>query len=75
MVSATAAAGGLLLLGVALGWHSYPLLLTAFVFAGYGTSTGAFGATVAATHGITDGEQGLAGGLVNMAARLGRPSE
>ena len=71
MVSATAAAGGLLLLGVALGWHSYPLLLTAFVLAGYGTSTGAFGATVAATHGITDGEQGLAGGLVNMSRQVG----
>jgi EmrB/QacA subfamily drug resistance transporter len=71
VVSAAAATGGLLLLGSVLGWHNYPLLLTGFVLVGYGTSTGAFGATVAATQGIGDAEQGLAGGLVNMSRQVG----
>jgi EmrB/QacA subfamily drug resistance transporter len=71
VVSATAAAGGLLLLGLALASRSYPLLLTGLVLAGYGTSTGSFGATVAATQGVVDGEQGLAGGLINMSRQVG----
>jgi hypothetical protein len=41
------------------------------MLAGYGTATGAFGATVAATQGVTDDEQGLAGGLVNMSRQVG----
>jgi hypothetical protein len=57
VVSAISAAGGLLLLGLALGQRSYPLLLVGFMLAGYGTATGAFGATVAATQGVTDDEQ------------------
>jgi hypothetical protein len=32
---------------------------------------GAFGATVAATEGIADDEQGLAGGLINMSRQVG----
>jgi EmrB/QacA subfamily drug resistance transporter len=71
MVSGAAAAAGLLLLGLDLGMHSYPLLLTAFVLAGYGTSTAAFGATVAATQGVANAEQGLVGGLVNMSRQVG----
>jgi MFS family permease len=69
--SAISAAAGLLLVGVALGQRSYPLLLVGFMLAGYGTATGAFGATVAATHGVADQEQGLAGGLVNMSRQMG----
>jgi hypothetical protein len=42
-----------------------------FVFAGYGTATGAFGTTVAATQGVVDDEQGLAGGLINMSRQVG----
>jgi EmrB/QacA subfamily drug resistance transporter len=71
VVSSGCAAGGLLLLGLVLGWRSYPLLLLGFMLAGYGTATGAFGATVAATQGVSDDEQGLAGGLINMSRQVG----
>jgi secondary thiamine-phosphate synthase enzyme len=71
VVSAFVAAVGLLLLGLDLGLHNYPLLLTAFMLAGYGASTAAFGATVAATQGVANSEQGLVGGLVNMSRQVG----
>ena len=71
VVAGISATGGLLLLGLALGSRSYPLLLVGFMLAGYGTATGAFGATVAATEGVADDEQGLAGGLVNMSRQVG----
>ena len=71
VVSASSATGGLLLVGMAIGWRSYPLLLTGFTLVGYGTATGAFGATVAATQGVGDDEQGLAGGLINMSRQVG----
>jgi EmrB/QacA subfamily drug resistance transporter len=71
VVAGIAATSGLLLLGIALASHSYLLLVTGLVLAGYGTSTGAFGATVAATQGVVDGEQGLAGGLINMSRQVG----
>ena len=54
VVSAIAAASGLMLLAFALASHSYLLLVTGLVLTGYGTSTGAFGATVAATQGVLD---------------------
>jgi len=62
---------GLGLLGLLLTTRSYPLLLAGLALAGFGTAGGAFGATVAATRGIEDGEQGLASGLVNMSRQLG----
>jgi len=71
VVSGIAAASGLLLLGLVLELRSYPLLVVGFMLAGYGTATGAFGATVAATQGVRDDEQGLAGGLVNMSRQVG----
>jgi EmrB/QacA subfamily drug resistance transporter len=71
VVSGASAAGGLALLGLVLGWRSYPLLVAGFMLAGYGTATGAFGATVAATQGVANDEQGLAGGLVNMSRQVG----
>ncbi len=71
VVSGVSAAGGLLLLALVLGLQSYTLLVVGFMLAGYGTATGAFGATVAATQGVADGEQGLAGGLVNMSRQVG----
>jgi EmrB/QacA subfamily drug resistance transporter len=71
VVSGVVAAGGLLLLGLALEWRSYLPLVVALMLAGYGTATGAFGATVAATQGVADNEQGLAGGLVNMSRQVG----
>jgi EmrB/QacA subfamily drug resistance transporter len=71
VVSGISATAGLLLLGLVLEWRSYPLLLVGFMLAGYGTSTGAFGATVAATQGVAASEQGLAGGLVNMSRQVG----
>jgi EmrB/QacA subfamily drug resistance transporter len=71
LISAFSAVGGLLLLAVVLGWRSYLLLFVGFVCAGYGTATGAFGTTVAATQGVVDDEQGLAGGLINMSRQVG----
>jgi EmrB/QacA subfamily drug resistance transporter len=71
VISGLSAASGLLLLGLVLEWKSYPLLLAGMMLAGYGTATGAFGATVAATQDVADDEQGLAGGLVNMSRQVG----
>ena len=70
-LSAASATTGMALLGIFLAARSYPLLLAGFVFAGYGTATGAFGTTVLATQGVGNGEQGLAGGLVNMSRQVG----
>jgi EmrB/QacA subfamily drug resistance transporter len=71
VVSGVSAAAGLGLLGLVLGARSYPLVVVGLMLTGYGTATGAFGATVAATQGIADDEQGLAGGLVNMSRQVG----
>lgn len=71
LFSGIAATAGLGLLGIFLVARSYPLLLAGFGLAGYGTATGAFGATVGATQGVADNEQGLAGGLVNMSRQIG----
>jgi len=72
LVASTSAAGiGLLLLGLSVASHEYALFLPGFVLAGFGTASSAFGATVAATQGVADGEQGLAGGLVNMSRQVG----
>jgi EmrB/QacA subfamily drug resistance transporter len=71
VASAVAAALGLLLLWLVLDWHSYPLLLVGFMLAGWGTAGSAFATTVAATDGVADSEQGLAGGLVNMSRQVG----
>jgi MFS family permease len=71
VVSGLAAAGGLVVIGSLLGWRTYPALVVGFMFAGYGTATGAFGSTVAATQGVDDDEQGVAGGLINMSRQVG----
>lgn len=71
VAAGTSATVGLFLLASFLVTRSYPLLLLGFLSAGYGTATGAFGATVAATQGIADHEQGLAGGLINMSRQIG----
>ncbi len=71
VVAGMSAAAGLFLLASFLVTRSYPLLLVGFLAAGYGTATAAFGATVAATRGIADEEQGLAGGLINMSRQIG----
>ncbi len=69
--AALAAAAGLGLLGFSLATHSYVLLVVGFMLAGYGTAAGAFGTTVVATYGVAHGEQGLAGGLINMSRQVG----
>jgi EmrB/QacA subfamily drug resistance transporter len=74
MLSGAASAAGLGVLAGFVALRSYPLLLVGFMLAGYGNASGAFGATVAATQGITDSEQGLAGGLVNMSRQVGAAS-
>jgi EmrB/QacA subfamily drug resistance transporter len=65
------AAIGLGSLGAFLGLRSYPLLLVGFAFSGFGISAGSFGATVAATVGVANNEQGVASGLVNMSRQVG----
>ena len=70
-LSATAAASGLVVLGAGVATRSYPVLLAGILLAGYGTGTGAFGSTVAATQGVAHGEQGVASGLVNMSRQVG----
>ncbi len=70
-VSAASAAGGLALAGLALGHRNYPLLLAGLLLVGYGTATGVFAATVAATQGVANAEQGLAGGMINMSRQVG----
>ncbi|HTX62002.1 MAG TPA: MFS transporter, partial [Acidimicrobiales bacterium] len=71
VASSFAAAAGLLLLGVGFAWHAYLLFLPGFMLAGFGTATGAFGTTVAATRGVDNEQQGLAGGLINMSRQVG----
>jgi EmrB/QacA subfamily drug resistance transporter len=71
LLTEISAALGLSLLGVFLAARSYPLLLAGFALTGFGTSAGAFGATVVATVGVSDGEQGFVGGLVNMSRQVG----
>lgn len=69
--AAAVAAGGLGLLGFSLVTHDYGLLVVGFMLAGFGTAASAFGTTVVATHGVVHGEQGLAGGLINMSRQVG----
>ena len=71
LLTEISAALGFGLLGAFLATRSYPLLLAGFAFAGFGTSAGSFGATVAATVGVADSEQGFVGGLVNMSRQVG----
>jgi EmrB/QacA subfamily drug resistance transporter len=71
VVAGTSASAGLVLMALILATRSYPLVVAALIFTGYGTATGAFAATVAATQGVTNAEQGLAGGLVNMSRQIG----
>jgi len=71
VVAASAAGVGLLLLAICFTTRQYGLFLPGFVLAGFGTAVTAFGATVAATKGVADDEQGLAGGLVNMSRQVG----
>jgi predicted MFS family arabinose efflux permease len=70
VLAGASASAGLLRLALTLATRSYPLVVAALILTGYGT-TAAFAATVAATQGITNAEQGLAGGLVNMSRQVG----
>jgi EmrB/QacA subfamily drug resistance transporter len=71
MLAGASAATGLGFLAGFVAFRSYPLLVVGFMVAGFGTASGAFGATVLATEEITAAEQGLAGGLVNMSRQVG----
>lgn len=71
IASTSSSAVGLFLLGLCFASHDYALFVPGFVIAGFGTATSAFGVTVAATHGVDDNEQGLAGGLINMSRQVG----
>lgn len=71
VLSGAAASAGLLLLALTLATRNYPLVVAGLVLIGYGTSTGAFAATVAATEGVKNAEQGVAGGLINMSRQIG----
>ncbi len=69
--SAVAAGVGLIMIGSSLAGRDYALLVVGFMIAGYGTAASAFGSTLVATQGVGPGEQGLAGGLVNMSRQVG----
>jgi EmrB/QacA subfamily drug resistance transporter len=71
VLAASSAGLGLAVLALAVAARSYPLVLLGLLLAGYGTATAMFGSTVAATSGVADHEQGLAGGLVNMSRQVG----
>jgi EmrB/QacA subfamily drug resistance transporter len=70
-MSGAFAAAGLILLAAVVGRHNYLLLVAGLILVGFGTASGSFAGTVAATRGVADGEQGLAGGLVNMSRQVG----
>ncbi len=71
MASGAAAVMGLVLLAVALDARSFTWVVVGLMLVGYGTSTAAFGSTVAATQGLANEDQGLAGGLINMSRQVG----
>ena len=71
MLTATMTTVGLLLLSVATAVATYPIMLVAISLVGFGTAGTVFAATVGASNGVNDAEQGLAGGLVNMSRQIG----
>lgn len=72
MIAAPSAAGlGLLIVGLSLGSGNYAALITGLMLAGVGTATATFASTVAATQGLPNSKQGLAGGLINMSRQVG----
>jgi len=71
MLTATMTTFGLLLLAVATAVATYPIMLAAISLVGFGTAGTVFAATVGASNGVKDAEQGLAGGLVNMSRQIG----
>ena len=69
LAGAIAATGFLVLTGLPGGGYS-PLLL-AVVLVGFGSAGTAFGSLVIATRELGDGDQGLAGGVVNTSRQIG----
>jgi EmrB/QacA subfamily drug resistance transporter len=49
----------------------YSPLLVAVIFVGFGTAGTAFGATVTASRGVADDDQGLVGGVINTSRQIG----
>jgi EmrB/QacA subfamily drug resistance transporter len=62
---------GLLILAVADGSGGYAALLLGMVVCGAGFGTFFTTATMTATGGVSDADQGLAGGLINTATQIG----
>ena len=62
---------GLLMLAGATAVGGYPIMLAAVSLVGFGTAGTVFAATVGASNGVRDSEQGLAGGLLNMSRQVG----
>jgi len=71
MLTATMTGVGLLMLAGATAVGTYPIMLAAVSLVGFGTAGTIFAATVGASNGVSDAEQGLAGGLLNMSRQIG----
>jgi EmrB/QacA subfamily drug resistance transporter len=71
MLTATMTGLGLLMLAGATVVGAYPIMVAAVSLVGFGTAGTIFAATVGASNGVSDAEQGLAGGLLNMSRQIG----
>ncbi|SRR6266567_2573820 len=71
MVTGLAATAGFLILTQLPVGGGYNPLLAAVMLVGFGTAGTAFATMVIASAGITDADQGLAGGVINTSRQLG----
>jgi EmrB/QacA subfamily drug resistance transporter len=71
MLTATMTGLGLLMLAGVTAVGTYPIMLAAVSLVGFGTAGTMFAATVGASNGVSDAEQGLAGGLLNTSRQIG----
>lgn len=71
MGTAASAALGFLILSQSRVPGDYPAILVAVSLIGFGTAGTVFASTVGASSGVSNAEQGVAGGLVNTSRQLG----
>jgi len=69
LTGATAAVGFIAL--TRLPADGYTPLLTVVILVGFGTAGTSFGSLVIASHAMADGDQGLAGGVINTSRQIG----
>jgi predicted MFS family arabinose efflux permease len=70
LTSAAATLGFLILMGLPAS-GAYSPVLAAVTLVGFGTAGIAFGAMVSASHGVSNDDQGLVGGLINTSRQIG----